>query len=77
MARYAQMICFSCPAQYDCLAFAIEGKMIAGTWAVGVKTLRWLQTQPDALDLVEMARSNGFPVQEIASEIMAERSADA
>lgn len=76
MARYAQMICYSCPAQYDCLAFAVEGKMIAGTWAVGVKTLRWLQTQDDALDLVEMARLNSFPVQEIASSVMAERSSD-
>ena len=73
MVRYAQMICFSCKAQYDCLEFAIEGKMLAGTWAVRAKTLHWLQSQEDALDLVAMARQNKIPVQTIASSVMAER----
>ena len=77
MVRYAEIVCYACPAQYDCLAFAIEGKMIAGTWAVRAKTLHWLQTQDDALDLVEMARANKVPVQEIAASIMAERTAEA
>lgn len=74
MVKYARMICFSCPAQYDCLAFAIEGKMLAGTWGVGAKVLHWLQSQDDALDLVEMARAAGEPVQTIASAVMARRA---
>lgn len=73
LMRYARLICFTCVAQYDCLAFAIEGKMIAGTWAVSAKALHWLQGQDDALDLVEMARKNAVPVQTIAASIMAER----
>lgn len=73
MMRYAQMICFACPAQYDCLKFAVEGRMIAGTWAVRAKTLQWFQQQEDALDLIEMAREKAIPVQTLASKVMAER----
>ena len=74
LVRYAQIICFACRAQYDCLRFAIEGNMIAGTWAVRAKTLTWLQSQPDAVDLVEMARANQIPVQTIAANTMMDRT---
>lgn len=77
MVRYAQIICYACPAQYDCLSYAVEGMMLAGTWAVRAKTLHWMQSQPDALDLVAMARANKIPVQDIASTVMAQRTAAA
>lgn len=77
MVKYAAMVCYACPAQWDCVTFAVVGKMIAGTWGVRAKTLCWLQSQDDALDLVAMAREGQIPVQEIAAQVMAQRTKDA
>lgn len=77
MVRYALLLCGSCPSQYDCTSYAVQGMMLAGTWGVRVGVLHWLQGEEDALDLIEMARELHAPVQEIASQVMAERSADA
>jgi hypothetical protein len=77
LVKYAAMICFACPAQYDCLEFAVKGKINAGTWAVRLKTLEWLQGEEDALDLIAIARSERIPVQTIAAELMADRTIDA
>ena len=74
LVNYALLICGSCPAQYDCASFAVEGMMIAGTWGMRITTLRWMQTQDDALDLIDMARDAQIPVQQIAAQTMVERS---
>lgn len=67
LVRYALLICNTCPAQYDCASYAVQAQMIAGTWSIPVTQLRWLQKQPDALDLIGMARDNDVPMQAVAT----------
>lgn len=74
LVNYALLICNSCEAQYDCLSYAVEGNMIAGTWSVRITTLRWLQQQDDALELIEDAKEKDVPVQPYMAEVMARRS---
>lgn len=63
LVKYALILCSNCPAQYDCATFAVKATMIAGTWSVPITQLRWLQNQPDALDMIEQAREDDVPVQ--------------
>jgi hypothetical protein len=74
LVKYALMICRNCPAQYDCATFAVEAKMIAGTWSMPITPLRWLQGIDDALDLIEMARELQAPMQEVAMRAQVERA---
>lgn len=67
LVKYALLICNTCPAQYDCAKYAVKGMMIAGTWAVPVTQLRWLQGREGSLDLIDMAQINEVPVQVVAS----------
>jgi hypothetical protein len=73
LVKYALIVCSGCPAQYDCVTFAIKGMMIAGTWAVPVTHLRWLQKQDDAFDLIQMAKDANVPMQQVAVRAFAER----
>lgn len=63
LIRMALTVCWSCPAQYDCARFAVEGLMVAGTWAMDIGDLKWLQAQDDGVEFVLMAEALGEPVQ--------------
>jgi hypothetical protein len=76
LVRYALLLCASCDAQYDCATYAVQATMIAGTWSMPITQLRWLQSQDDALDLIDLARDNEMPVQVVASQVLAARKAD-
>lgn len=56
MIKMALMVCASCPAQYDCAEYAVVGMMRAGTWAMGITNLTWLQSQTDALNIIAYTR---------------------
>jgi hypothetical protein len=59
MIKMALMVCSACPAQYDCCRFAVRGLMQAGTWAVGITNLGWLQEREDALEIIDDAEECG------------------
>lgn len=70
MIKMALMICATCPVQYDCAAYAVQGLMQAGTWAMGIANLRWMQdnaTEP--LALIEEARDLSAPVDEFVTAL--------
>ena len=69
MIKMALMICATCPVQYDCAAYAVEGLMQAGTWSMGIANLRWLQGQEGALDLVAEARELAVAVDEFVTAL--------
>jgi hypothetical protein len=73
LVKYALIICSGCPSQYDCADYAVDGLMIAGTWAMPITQLRWLQKQSDAHDVIEMARVSGTPMQAVAVAVFTER----
>jgi hypothetical protein len=62
MIKMALMVCFSCTAQYECANFAVEGMMRAGTWAMGITNLGWLQEQDDWQDIVAVAKEFNEPL---------------
>lgn len=76
LVKYALILCRGCVAQYDCAAYAVLAKMIAGTWSMPITQLRWLQAQEDALDLIELARGAAVPMQVLASEAFIERGGE-
>jgi hypothetical protein len=43
LVNLALLYCAGCKAQYDCARFAVEGRMIAGTWSMRIGDLKWLQ----------------------------------
>lgn len=63
LIELALMYCYSCPAQYDCARYAVDGEISAGTWAMGIVELEWLQTQPQARRIISGAEQHGTPVQ--------------
>lgn len=69
MIKMALMICATCPVQYDCAAYAVQGLMQAGTWSMGIANLRWLQGQEGALDLVAEARELAVAVDEFVTAL--------
>lgn len=62
MIKMALMVCHSCQAQFDCADFAVRGMMRAGTWAMGITNLGWLQEQPDWEDIIAVAREFNEPL---------------
>lgn len=60
---YALLVCSACPAQYSCATHAVENEERAGTWAMRVKTLLWLQKRPDWRDILLHAELEAMPVQ--------------
>lgn len=69
MIKMALMVCHSCVAQYDCARFAVEGKMQAGTWAMGITNLVWLADQPDWAEIIAIAEDLGAPLDEYISTL--------
>ena len=58
----ARTICESCPAQYDCVAFAIQVDERYGTWGLAQDELSWLKKQEFRHGLIEAAREVGVSV---------------
>lgn len=69
MIKMALMVCHSCAVQYECARFAIEGKMQAGTWAMGITNLTWLAQQPDWEEILACAEDLGAPLDEYISTL--------
>lgn len=64
MRQLALLSCRGCPVQYECATYAVDAKMVAGTWAMKIADLRWLQRQGDrAADIIAAAQLEGRPVQ--------------
>ena len=69
MIRMALMVCSTCKAQYDCATYAVQGMMRAGTWAMGITNLTWLQNQPAPLDVIGHARRKRLVVNTYVNEL--------
>lgn len=69
----ALLVCFSCKAQYDCAEFARQGRMKAGTWAMRIGDLEWLQHQHDGEQILKRAKRSKQPVQVAVKITRAER----
>lgn len=69
LIKMALMVCRTCPAQYDCTRYAVQGQMRAGTWAMGIANLRWLQTRPDAADITDAAEKSGTPMEDVVQSL--------
>lgn len=65
MIELGLMSCFSCPAQYECAHYAVDGRVNAGTWAMKIVDLTWLGRQPDSAAIIELARAVGAPLQRV------------
>jgi hypothetical protein len=64
MQKLALIHCAGCPVQYDCAEYAVEaGLMLAGTWAMKIVDLAWLQKQDDWREILMDAFVAGTPVQ--------------
>lgn len=69
MIRAALMVCHSCPAQYDCARYAVKGWAMAGTWAMNIHVLQWLQKQRDWGRLIDYAEANDLPLQDYVQDV--------
>jgi len=61
-ARIAREFCRNCPAQWDCVIYAIESYSDYGTWAVHAPDRKLLKAQEDWKALVEAARAEGISI---------------
>lgn len=77
LIKAALMICSSCAAQYACAEYAVKGLICGGTWGMDIGDLRWLQKQPDSLELIEVAAGECLPVQVAITRTRADRTAGA
>lgn len=64
-ARIARAFCRGCSAQWDCVTYAIESKSEFCTWAVHAPDRRLLGRRDDWHDLVEKARADLMPIQDL------------
>jgi hypothetical protein len=69
LIKMALMVCHTCVVQYDCARYAVEGKMQAGTWAMGITNLKWLQEQDDWVDHIAIAADLHTPIDEYISDV--------
>lgn len=74
LVELALFHCQACPVQYACARYAVEGEMRASTWAMPIQNLIWLQKQPDALEIIDIAEDAGEPVQVIVRDFRSARS---
>lgn len=65
MIELGLMSCFGCPVQYECARYAICGKMRAGTFAMRIRDLRWLQRSGMADTLIDYAEAEQLPLQRV------------
>lgn len=63
LIKMALMICHNCPAQYDCVTYAVKGWISAGTWGLTLDDLEWLQRQRNKMSIIGHAKRIGEPVQ--------------
>lgn len=63
------MVCNSCPVQWECADYAVQGKARAGTWAMGITNLVWLQDQDAPLDLIDAARRRQLPLDPYVTDL--------
>ncbi len=73
MIRMALMVCATCQAHYDCARYAVNGLMMAGTWAMGIFQLSWLQDRPDALDIIDEAETSGVDMHSMVEMLRAKQ----
>lgn len=66
----AVLVCSACPAQWDCITYAVKGQMQAGTWGTTPKNLAWLLSigTTAALEVIEDARAGEVPVHDAVRE---------
>lgn len=74
LIQYALLICHNCPAQYDCLNYAVKGEMQAGTWGAPTPVVKELQkmnrVDPEEFDaLLAVAKDANIPVQAILAMV--------
>lgn len=75
LVDYALLVCSSCPAQYGCARHAVTIGERAGTWAMRIRELLWLQHQDDAEEIIATAERLGDPVRVHVRAARAERQA--
>lgn len=66
MIAVALIICQTCPVQYQCAKYAVEGRMLAGTWGMHPSDLVWLgrpANAKQAAPLLRAAEAAGIPAQ--------------
>lgn len=76
MIKVALMHCYGCPAQYVCARYGVEARCRAGTYGMRISDLRWLQSQPDALELIAIADDLDIPMQRYVAEMRKIRAAE-
>lgn len=75
--QMAAMICFTCPAQWGCARYALEGDEAAGVWSMTMRDLKWLRDTcsaygMDPVGLVEAAEELRIPVQSMVLRLREE-----
>lgn len=65
----ALQICERCPVQWDCARFAIIVGEDACTWGMRLQDLRKLREWDNGLALIEKARAEETPVQQIVRRV--------
>ncbi len=63
MIQAALMICHNCPVQYECATYAVEGEVLAGTWAMRIFDLAWLRKQSNWRAIIARAKRRAVPLQ--------------
>lgn len=74
LVDYALLVCSSCPAQYACARHAVNVGERAGTWAMRIRELRWLQGQEDSEEIIGLAERLGNPVRVHVQRLRKERT---
>lgn len=72
--QLAMMVCNQCPAQWDCVQYALKADETVGTWAIPQSWLELLRKRPveRVRAAVEAARVRGTKVQELAKAVLFE-----
>lgn len=77
MIKVALSHCFGCPAQYACAEYGLRARVRAGTYAMKISDMRWMQGQEDALEMVAIADDLDVPLQRYVAEMRSIRAAEA
>lgn len=66
----ALQTCRTCPAQYDCVRFALAVKEQHNTWGINLRDLLALHRLDGAGGIVDWAESRGVPVQDAVASAL-------
>ena len=69
----ALMVCNQCPAQWDCVGYALKADEMVGTWAIPQSWLELLRKRPPmnrVLAAIGVARDRGVKVQEFVRAVL-------